>query len=110
MNRDDSQFSTQQDIKASISSLSDEARAYLAKLQSIRSEIEGKLSVVEVSYLPTARPDISKAVNQIFNKETISQESPDKKAITLQMYLDCLEIIRQSGKYKAQTVLAEKTS
>ncbi len=101
-------LSNQEEIKLSIKDISAEARGYMTQLQAHRSEIQGQLGLVEVDYSPINRPDLAKAVKDIFGIETLSQSDTSKKAITLQMYLDCLEILRKAGKYKAEQIIADK--
>lgn len=98
----------QDQAKADIAEVSVQALAYLAELQKLKSNILGQLTDVEVTYNPTNRTDIASAVLAIFGEHAESKTEPGRKAITLQMYLDCLEVVQQAGKFKAETLLADK--
>lgn len=98
----------QEDLKQEMASISNEAKSYLAQLQKHKADIQGRLADVEVTYSPDNRVDITKAVTEIFGKETVSKTDNSQMAITLDMYQQCLEIIRQAGKFKAETLVKDK--
>ena len=81
---------------------------YITQLQSYQDQLASKLGDVEVDYSQTTNSDISNAVKQVFGTETSSSTDSSLKTITLEMYLTCLDIIRQSGKSKATSLTSDK--
>lgn len=106
MNSSDDQ--NQLDTQVQIQAISTQANGFIAQLESLKSQVASNLEGVEVTYSPQSRQDISTAVLQVFGSETKSATDPTENAITLDMYMYCIDLVKASGQYQATQTLSSQ--
>lgn len=98
----------QNQLQTDTATVINKATTQLTRIKALQTQLKSNLSDVEISYNPQTNQPLSKAVLEIFGKETKSTTAPDENVITLDMYVYCVDVLRHAGKYKAANSLADK--
>lgn len=85
-----------------------EANGLIGGLKKIKADVKNKLGDIEVTYNPISKPEVAKAMVEVFGKEYDSKTEPGMKAISFETYIACLNIVKLAGKAKADELLKDK--
>lgn len=91
-----------------IKDIAKEANQLIGGLRRIKADVKNKLGDIEVSYDPLTSPELSKAMKEIFGEEFASKVETNKKAVSFDSYITCLNIVKLAGKAKAEDFIKDK--
>lgn len=79
------------------------AKNSIRDIKGIKSSLKPRLDPTEVNFKPESYPALATAIREVFGDIEIDEYGVSK--ITFDMYITCLNVIRQAGKAKASSII-----